>query len=1162
MSPERAIPVRTKDPDVRRARTRVCATMVTTVALLAFPAIAGATDVTFDDLAPGTVVNEYPAGNPEISFGSPISFGFTSGPAPADGVVSHQVCHGGAPTVTASTPTSSPPNMGQFANCGIEFGYHSTFAILTNFANSVSAYVGDPTPSGTGSTFHLDAYDINRHLLGSSTITTTQTGPTNPISFAAPGGAFNIAYFALYADLESDHFEIGMDDLSFNPCTPGDTCFPEISLSSSAGGQLSQGASVQYRVSLFRHNGSNGDVALSASGLPSGINATFNPSTLTGTATASTMAVSVDDNAPIGGATGTITATPSSGAGSVTRTAPVSFSVVAPFGVYVGQDQRTQPSQSSISLPPCSSATEQIETRLGPSFTGSPIDLAVSSLGDTSDVSSISLPKTSLDNPSDFDASGENRQELTVTRNANQTAASSFDIQISPTSGGSFTEPTATVTVNRTTARVDSVSPRSVATPQALRPGSEVTIKGAGFCPGSTVAFGNPSAVATPDSISPDGTQIRVKTPALATDGPVTVKNGVKDVSSSASLTVDSYRNVNGYQFKNFPPHIVFSQLTDAFGADQTYDSVNLCLIGCKVSIRDPFALILNAIANQYLTGDCFGFSLSSQRFLERQRSLSDFPPGNASSIFGLDGPSGPPGQLTQYLNAMQVSQLSIEFLSHWLFDVSTHVIAGGARSSQAVFNEIKQTLSQGRFPLIALRNGGDGHVVIAYNLEGSPPNWYADVYDSNDPFNFKGNESNTSNGSVHQQQFESSRIQVGADGNWTLPSTNNMSGHMSDFVVTDPASLPNRPTIVSSLAKIAKLGYVLFGSAGSPDTTGTGAAGPSPSIVTQVTDAAGHTLFDSYGKLNNDSKTRLAGAPFAPLVGRSARSAAAPGAIPPMILLPPSATNFQQTITDTGNGADTHTILGHGFGALVGTSAVRGSVDKLKLSPNGAGFATNAARKPLSLTLVAAAGSSRRVAGVSTTSFNGAGDTLSFTGGRRGLAFVHRGAGTTFRITLSGLDSRHVPQLFESGRLHIGRGGTALIGGIQWGSLQGSQIRLRLGGRTLVVRNRFHVAQLAAISSLHAQLLHKRAVALRITAARRILPAGALIAYTWIVRRDGRTISSHSVVGRVGVRSASFTFHAERTGSYVLTAAVTVVTIRGVAQSTSRATRTLRFHA
>ena len=59
--------------------------------------------------------------------------------------------------------------------------------------------------------------------------------------------------------------------------------------------------------------------------------------------------------------------------------------------------------------------------------------------------------------------------------------------------------------------------------------------------------------------------------------------------------------------------------------------------------------------------------------------------------------------------------------------------------------------------------------MVVAYNLEGAPGNEiYIDVYDPNDQFTSEEN----SNGARHEGNVLNSRIHMGSDGEWSLPST------------------------------------------------------------------------------------------------------------------------------------------------------------------------------------------------------------------------------------------------------------------------------------------------------------------------------------------------------------------------------------------------------
>ena len=76
----------------------------------------------------------------------------------------------------------------------------------------------------------------------------------------------------------------------------------------------------------------------------------------------------------------------------------------------------------------------------------------------------------------------------------------------------------------------------------------------------------------------------------------------------------------------------------------------------------------MNAIANSEIGGanggSCFGFSLSTDRILMGQKAVSDFPNNANGTIFGLDTPAGPSGPLTDYINAMSVSQLRANFVA------------------------------------------------------------------------------------------------------------------------------------------------------------------------------------------------------------------------------------------------------------------------------------------------------------------------------------------------------------------------------------------------------------------------------------------------------------------------------------------------------------------
>ncbi len=930
----------------------------------------------------------------------------------------------------------------------------------------------------------------------------------------------------------------------------------------------SQGTSAGWTVDVERFNQADEPIDLHVSGLPSGVTLTGG-TTIEADSDSTTLTFSIAKSAPIvSAAPFTISAT----SADVPEPPPPiteDFSIESALQVkLLNYSTGTYTSNQTVTLTPCSGSTPEVVVMPGRGVS-TPTSLTLSASGNTSGLS-YSLARTSVPSPG-----GE--VNLAISQSA---SSDSGEAEITITGENNGFRSSATVKVLRGGApTVSSFYPPAGNTPQALHPGTTVTIGGSGFCPGSTVDFGNPEASATPSSINSSGTELTANVPALGTAGPVSVVSGGVAGASAASMTINSYRNVDGYQFKNYDPHIDFEQLTDAFGEGQTYDTIDFCWpFGCDVHVRDPFAMIFNAVANASITnGACFGISLSTQRLLEGHRLLGEFPPGNEfGDIFGLENKTEPTGQLTNFINAMHVQQLSIQFLTHWLEDDAWSGIEGGAVTSQTVYAEIKAAFAAHEYPLVSMLKGGEGHVVVAYNLEGAPPSYYIDVYDSNEPFNAGGSEENSSSGGHHKENWEKSRVHVGSDGEWSLPSTG-ISGENPGLIVTTAESLPwewpDMPTPLglvelsggklgratgahlSSARPKVPLGGLLFGSAGPGETAGSSATPPPASGVTQLTDAAGHTLFAPNGTLNENPATRLVAAPFA-------SEGSTKGAPAQIYLLPRGTGTLKATVTGTGAGPDTHTLIEPHFVAQIDTQSGKGVKDTLTFAAGSGkvGFATQASDKPLALTLLGGSGKERRTVEVTTTSLRGAGDTLAFTGGQSGLSFTHHGAPTTFKLTLSAQGPKSAPTVFESAPMHIGTGASASIGTVHWGSLAAATVHIEIGGHSVVLHNRTHSPHLASIKKLSAKQGHKGTISLTIAARLKHLPTGAQLAYTWKVSSGRRVVAHHAELMRSDAGSASYTFTPKRNGRYTLTGTVIVVTIKGVTQSTSRSSRTLSF--
>src|SRR5207344_2074605 len=85
---------------------------------------------------------------------------------------------------------------------------------------------------------------------------------------------------------------------------------------------IAQGASGTSSINITPQNGFNGNVSLSATGLPSGVTASFNPDS---TAAASTLTLTASSAA----ATGTVTVTITGTSGSLSNAITISLTVNA-----------------------------------------------------------------------------------------------------------------------------------------------------------------------------------------------------------------------------------------------------------------------------------------------------------------------------------------------------------------------------------------------------------------------------------------------------------------------------------------------------------------------------------------------------------------------------------------------------------------------------------------------------------------------------------------------------------------------------------------------------------------------------------------------------------------------------------------------------------------
>ncbi len=264
------------------------------------PASAALVVVTFEDLAPNTVVS----GQYQAAYG--LTF-----PGPPDGNLPV------ARAVDVGIPHSGE-RVADFSMCpGCEFSTPRTVGRLSTTATAVSTYVGYlGAPSSDSAQITLTAYDAIGNVVGTpSTVTVVQGQPfAQQVSVTAAGPS--IAAFKLEAAPPNMTQQVGFDDLSLTFPDTGQP--PDIALEIGTG-HVPAATVIDVPVTIHRLNGSNGPVTLSASGLPAGMSATFLPNPVTGTGSTASMRLTAAPGVALADAVITVTATPGAGAGSTPR---------------------------------------------------------------------------------------------------------------------------------------------------------------------------------------------------------------------------------------------------------------------------------------------------------------------------------------------------------------------------------------------------------------------------------------------------------------------------------------------------------------------------------------------------------------------------------------------------------------------------------------------------------------------------------------------------------------------------------------------------------------------------------------------------------------------------------------------------------------------------
>jgi len=277
-----------------------------TAALGAAAAHAATSTVTFDDQSNGTLIgNQYAATN-GVTFMDPPRDTVRVTDAPG-------FAHSGNEVAAVER------------TCMCEdFSPYDARVNLSTTASSVSAWVGYFGPEAGSTGMQLVAYDATDTQVAASPVATVVQGsPMQQITVTS--ATANIAHVEIVQVLSEHEANDKMVVDDFAVTTPDTAAPADFSLSNGLGVlDVLQGQSLSDPITINRLNGSNGDIAMSVTGLPAGMTGSFSPNPVPGTSNTTQLTVSA---APLSVATTdysnvTITGTPSSSAaGPAPRTA-------------------------------------------------------------------------------------------------------------------------------------------------------------------------------------------------------------------------------------------------------------------------------------------------------------------------------------------------------------------------------------------------------------------------------------------------------------------------------------------------------------------------------------------------------------------------------------------------------------------------------------------------------------------------------------------------------------------------------------------------------------------------------------------------------------------------------------------------------------------------
>ena len=298
---------------------------------------------------------------------------------------------------------------------------------------------------------------------------------------------------------------------------------PSFTLSVPASLTVAQGAHASLTATIAVSGGFNSAVALSVTGAPTGVTASFAPSSITG-AGSSTLTLSAASTVAAGAYSLTVTGT----SGSQTKTATLTLTVVQPFTV--------SGSASSISIARGASGSVNVTTAVAGGFSGA---VALS-------VSKVPTGVTAAFSPASISSPGSGTSKLTLSVSASATAGA-YSIQIAATSSAvtesallslTILAPTFTLVPSATSANIATGSSGSLTVATTAQNGfSSAIALSTSKLPNGVTAMLSPASIASPGS----GTsKLTLSVASNATPGTysITISGTGASLTQSATLSL------------------------------------------------------------------------------------------------------------------------------------------------------------------------------------------------------------------------------------------------------------------------------------------------------------------------------------------------------------------------------------------------------------------------------------------------------------------------------------------------------------------------------------------------------------------------------------------------------------------------------------------------